>query len=104
MTDVTERVFTSTELAEAAGITYRQADHWTRHGHLHADPPAPGSGFARTYTETEVQVASLIRRLTEAGFTFDTATGRARAIHAHGWTVIQQPGLTITIQHTGNDT
>jgi hypothetical protein len=61
------------------GVTYRQLDYWTRHGLLSSDPPTPGSGTARRWSETEVEVAARLVRLLAAGLSLRVAAGVARA-------------------------
>lgn len=66
-------------LCEAAAITARQADYWTRKGYLHAvDEDAPGSGHPRTWAPTEVHVAVLMHDLLRAGFHVGAAAELAR--------------------------
>jgi hypothetical protein len=57
---------TTRQLAELAGITYRQADYWCRRGFLlHSDPQ--GSGSRRTHPTSEVMVADALRQVVGAG-------------------------------------
>jgi MerR HTH family regulatory protein len=63
----------------AAGITYRQLDHWTKRGYLHAENPSPGSGRKRRWSEGEKQVAALMLRLISAGLTVEAASAVARS-------------------------
>jgi hypothetical protein len=82
------------ELAQRAGITYRQVDYWTRAGYLHSiGPPMPGTGYQRAYLEAEIPVARLMRDLLDSGLTVTAAHDHARVLLEHGHTVIA--GMTV---------
>jgi DNA-binding transcriptional MerR regulator len=77
------------QLAVHAGVSYRTVDHWVRRGYITAghepsrsgrtiDPKNPGSGTTRTFTDDEVQVTTLLARLTRAGFDPPIAADIAR--------------------------
>jgi len=72
------------ELAEHAGITYRQADYWSRAGWLRPLNPGCGNGHQRDYSPTEAVVAARMGRLVRAGLEPAVAAavvrGDARAI------------------------
>jgi hypothetical protein len=86
------------------GLTPRQIDTWTSRGWIHANgDDNPGSGRTRTWPYHEVQIARLMLRLVNVGFTPAAAAERARAARAD-WlnrgncTVIAlDDGLTLTI-------
>jgi len=65
-------------LDEEIGVTYRQLDWWTRQGYLHAREET-GSGYSRSYTESEKNVARLMGRLVRVGFSAGFAGKVARA-------------------------
>jgi DNA-binding transcriptional MerR regulator len=70
------------DLAEHAGITYRQLDYWTRQGWLrHA---SMGSGKDRDYTSTEAHVCVWMARFVRLGVTPVRAASYAREWVAHG--------------------
>jgi len=79
---------TSEQAAQAAGITYRQLDHWTRRGYLR-----PGTernafshgqgGVSRVWPPAEVA----------AGLTPEAAAELARAPGRH----VLAPGITIEV-------
>lgn len=75
----------SDELANAAGISLRQLDYWTRTGllqpygrDLERERLLPGSGHARTFTTWEVEVAMRIGALVEAGLNLRMSALAAR--------------------------
>lgn len=73
--------FTAVELQEAAGITYRQLDHWCTVGYLMAEwPDGEGSGRYRYFAPTEVRIAQQMRRLLAAGLQAETAALIAREV------------------------
>lgn len=59
---------TAPYLAQAAGITYRQMDYWTRTGLLESlAVDRSGSGHPRIYSPEQVKRATAVRALLEAG-------------------------------------
>jgi hypothetical protein len=60
------------------GVTQRMLDYWTRLGLLVADDPAPGSGVARNWPESELGVADRIVRLRRVGMDLHPAAALAR--------------------------
>lgn len=87
-------------VAEAAGITYRQMDHWTRQGYIddsektpkytltprgYVGTPAPkGSGYWRSYSEVERQITIIMADLIRSGFKVENAASYARNFVATG--------------------
>lgn len=67
---------TSTELAAAAGITYRRLDYYIRNGLITTHNPAPGHGYTRTHPDTEIEVVARVGRLLDSGFGDITAAFR----------------------------
>lgn len=60
---------TTDELITDTGISYRQADYWTRTGLLvPLDGPNPGSGNRRRYHTDQVARAAALYDLLAAGF------------------------------------
>ncbi len=86
---MSERTYSSAEVCEMLGITYRQLDFWTRRGWVSASfvsdkgglrqrpaaSPLPGSGVSRRWSEADVArvkevrdaVAKAVAILVEAG-------------------------------------
>ena len=87
------------ELLRLAGITYRQADYWTRLGFLRAWPEGtPGSGQARAYSPHELRVAVVLGALVQAGVDVSAAHAAARAAVIHGdeWHTVLDGGLEVS--------
>lgn len=86
-TDVLEetRVDIAT-LVEAAGISLRQADYWTRRGWLVADErERPQTGYPRSYDVGQVEVARVMGELGRLlGVPPPVAYPIARALLDHG--------------------
>lgn len=79
-----------------SGLTYRKVDYWGRRGYLNIG--APGSGRRREYPEVELQVATWMYRLTEAGLEVVRAAELARDIVTKGrQTVELGPGLVLAV-------
>ncbi len=63
MTTSTIESYSSDEACRLAGITYRQADYWTRRGLIEPMAPATGSGSRRRWSAQDVLVLRVIHRL-----------------------------------------
>ena len=62
-----QELFTSNEVAQAAGVTYRQLDYWLRTGWLNIDGNAHGSGSRREFTRAEaLALVRMVQRYTAA--------------------------------------
>lgn len=70
--------FSTQQVLEQCGITYRKLDIWTSNKYLGDDPKHVGNGVRRRYTEHEVKVLKRIVALTEAGVRVDVASKVAR--------------------------
>jgi hypothetical protein len=82
------------ELCVAAGISYRQCDHWSRVGLIHAiGQDTPGTGYARRYNDTEVRIAGLMKRLLDIGLLPQGAARYARQVVVTGQPVTLAGGL-----------
>jgi hypothetical protein len=65
------------DLAQRAGVTYRQVDYWTTHGYLvPLDRPA-GSGYVRTYPPEAVVKARIMGALVKL---FDMSPASASTV------------------------
>lgn len=71
-------VFTATDVLNATGITYRQFDHWCRHGWLKPFNEGGGNGSRRLFTEDEYDTACRMGRLVQAGIQPEVAHAVAR--------------------------
>lgn len=80
-------LYTTTALAEAAGITYRQADYWTSKGYLKPVPiegkPTAGSGHARVYDSSQVEKARLMAEFIDLHRAHLIADALVRGSQAH---------------------
>jgi DNA-binding transcriptional MerR regulator len=75
-----ERVFSSIEVCQLTGVSYRQLDYWDRTGRVTASHPARGSGTQRLYNEADVQAVMAVGTLREIGFPLHRAFAAAQAI------------------------
>jgi DNA-binding transcriptional MerR regulator len=69
---------TYSDLTRLAGLTPRQAEHWTRRGYIRPDATHPGSGHGRFYPDGEFRVARRMARLVRVGLTPADAAPIAR--------------------------
>lgn len=83
-------------LAEIPDLTYRRLDHWCSKGWLRPDHRG-GTGYARTFTGDEVQVARIMVRLIAAGLTPSAAARIAR-----GETEIA-PGIRVLVDQPAGE-
>lgn len=63
------------DVADKAGISYRQLDHWIRRGYV--DVAGEGSGSRREWTPEKVRRAVRIAVLVRAGYRLDAAADMA---------------------------
>lgn len=68
-------MFTSDEVCDLTGVTYRQLDCWTTAGVVTPTIPARGSGSRRRFTEDDVRLVALAMRLAELGCPLRTVSG-----------------------------
>lgn len=95
----TGETFTSAEVMDATGLTYRQVDYWTRMGWLRTvTAPTPGSGYWRAYPRAEVRVAHLMVAMANAGVAVQVAAEAARraTVVAEDWSVTLWGGLRLS--------
>lgn len=57
---------TTADAAEAAGVSYRQADYWLRTGVMKVLVAAEGSGSRRAWTQDDIDVLRVLGRLSTA--------------------------------------
>lgn len=84
MTLATTRTFTSAEVCQLAGITYKQIHHWTVRGFLDPDQAHDldgnsGSGYSRAWTEHEAIRAREMAAMVRAGISHAKAAELVRA-------------------------
>ena len=81
----------SEQVAERAGVTVRQVDHWSRKGYLQPAPrPRETSGHPRRFDEQEARIARLMGRLTSAGLSPGAASRVVRGQDL-------APGVIVTV-------
>lgn len=85
--------FSSLEVCEQTGCTYRQLDYWTRQGWLIAEVDAKGSGSQRAYSEVTVKIVKHAVALISAGLTPETALRGATIIAETGHPAISENRL-----------
>lgn len=76
------------DLAQAAGISYRQLDYWTRTGVLSCVEASPGSGFVRAYPISQVAFARLLKQLLDGGMNLRASVDLAHQLLEHGHTLL----------------
>jgi hypothetical protein len=98
------RAVNSEQVALAAGISYRQLDHWVRRGWVRTvGDPHGGSGTSREFTDGEAGTAAVMARLVRAGFLVERAAELARTVPpdlrlAEIWKVELGYGLLLTVR------
>ena len=73
-----EHRYSSREVAELTGVTYRQLQYWTSLGHVRATTASLGSGYPHTYSLQELMAVHCMRSLIDFGFRVDLAARIAR--------------------------
>lgn len=61
------RHFSTSEVADLTGASYRQLDYWSRNGVLVPEFEATGSGSRRSYSAADVERARVVRAVSELG-------------------------------------
>lgn len=61
------RGFSTAEVAQRCGLSFRQLDYFVRHGVLEPSGPARGSGSYRVWSEGDLLRARLVARLRSLG-------------------------------------
>ena len=90
--------YTSSELCELAGITYRQVEYWTRTGILAAaNPEVSGSGTRRYYAPIELRVARVVALLAALGVAGDALRRVAESARNAGGIVPYGP-WSVTVE------
>lgn len=65
--DRERRMISSTELRRRSGLSDRRLNYWTQHGVLRPENgPRPGPGYRLRWSEDEVAVAEVVRRVADA--------------------------------------
>jgi hypothetical protein len=95
-----ERLLTSEQVCELAGITYRQLDHWLRRGYItcdRVDLVAPvGTGNPRRYTPEQTHRIRLVASVDRAADLID------RHLSGHDtFTAPLAPGVAVVVSLPG---
>jgi DNA-binding transcriptional MerR regulator len=70
--DVPHPPYSAREVADLAGITYRQVDYWARTDLLRPSvTDATGSGSRRRYSHMDLVILRLLKRLLDAGLSLE---------------------------------
>lgn len=64
-TMVADRTYSTQEVSEATGASYRQLDYWDRKGLV--GPGSPGSGNQRRWSEDDLALCRVLAALTRLG-------------------------------------
>lgn len=86
----------SLELAEVAGVSYRQVDFWVRKGYIKERSPGGGSGFLRDFADEEVAVTMKMASLVRIGLKPEPAAEYARLMVEHDTDAVTVDGWMIT--------
>lgn len=80
----TDHLFvTSREICDQLHVTYRRLDYWCRAGVIHARAQRAGTGFPRSFSESELRVVQFVRSLSDLGATTDVLRTAAAHLRAH---------------------
>jgi DNA-binding transcriptional MerR regulator len=80
---MTEREFTSKEVAELIGIPYPTLDRWLAGGVITCEVPADGTGSRRRFSFRDLVLASLANTLTEQRLRLEVIGAIVGAVRAH---------------------
>jgi MerR HTH family regulatory protein len=93
--------YSSAQVMAAAGVTYRQLDHWVTKGWLGAGLAGSGTGHRRQFTDDQFRRALVMGKLIRAGFRLDVASAVAAAI-VGTVRVLEQP-VPVSMPLAGGD-
>jgi hypothetical protein len=86
--------FSTREACGAAGLTYRQVDHWVRSGAVWPSIAAAGRGTSRSWSMADIErlarIAGVVHRAEQAGLVVGLAAVEAiwdQLAAGDGWTV-----------------
>lgn len=65
--------FSTDEVCQLVGCTFRQIDYWIRTSRVFTVAPASGSGYSRQIRRHEIDVLVTVLSLIDAGFVLDKA-------------------------------
>lgn len=91
-----EVTYSSVELVELGGISYRQLDYWCRTKRLPDN--AHGTGSLRTFTGADVQFVRYVKALLDYDLSLDRAMTSARVLAA-GSRVVHVAGDVLITMH-----
>jgi DNA-binding transcriptional MerR regulator len=101
---VINMAFTTTEVMDKSGATYRQLDYWAREKWIDMGPNQ-GTGNARMWTHRQMLVARMVVTLIKAGFEVRKAfeiTGIIMADHIrqeHRMKIDLAPGVILQVDN-----
>lgn len=92
-------------LQQVTGVTYRRIDYWVRCGYLRPANPAPGTGYARSFTVEDAVRVATIDELSQLGVALgkltqtqrDCLLDEGRYATVYGTVSIDIPGLRAAI-------
>lgn len=70
-----EQLFSTAEVADACGVSFRRLDHWIRKGYVRVEQQADGSGTKRRFTFGEAMQVGLTAALARVGVRPGTVRG-----------------------------
>ena len=70
--------FTSTQVIEATGVTYRQLYYWCREGWITSMIPAHGTGSVRVFSVAELMTVAVAVGLINRGWGTQAAIAEAK--------------------------
>lgn len=105
---MSQALIRSAELVALAGISYRMLDHWIRRGWV-KPRGGRGSGFLRSFTETEAAVVCTAGQLVKLGIVPERATRYARemtssgaqSIELDGWVLVKKTPVEADLAQAG---
>lgn len=87
----------ATACAEAAGITYRQFDHWLHQGYIPTTTKPSGSGNPRVFSQQECAFVVKLAKMVRAGIAPATAAEVLQKVEPDVTSMYLTPEVEVTL-------
>lgn len=77
-------LYSTRDVCEMAGVTFRRLDYWQRQGFVNATVEARGSGSKRGWSEADIAIVRMVADLEDMGYTGDRLKVALTELQAKG--------------------
>lgn len=95
--------FTSTEICDQLGVTYRNLDYWLKQGtFVPSLASAHGSGSARLFSSADIRIVAIIVLLRKGNMPLATIKRSLEVLDGLDWDRVHSDGLVLCVAPDGN--